>query len=280
MTTCGGDAGIWAYSSNDVTIQYNEAYDIEPSAYTSGCDWDGFDLDGYVTNSTLQYNYSHDNFGGGFITYIATPWGPNTIRDNIAQNNATSTHAANFFGDFAITNYSGSMSGLNFYNNTAFSDGPSGTDVFSIAGNPATTTIANNIFYSSNGADLVYTEDASTSGIVLANNDYFATGPFKIGWLGTTYTTLASYQAASGQDASSTSTNPLLVNAGSGGTCGGWSSSCPSSYELQHGSPMTGLGLNLNTAFGINPGTQDYFGDTIPNLVGTGINIGADSVAR
>src|SRR6185369_10600128 len=83
--TCGGPAGIWAYSSDSVIFQYNEVYHVRPTHFTSGCDWNAYDLDGGVTNSIYQYNYSHDNYGGGLLFYLAgTTWGPNTARYNLS----------------------------------------------------------------------------------------------------------------------------------------------------------------------------------------------------
>ena len=56
-------------------------------------DGDGFDLDGGVTNSVIQYCYSHDNDGPGLMLYgytdagVAT-WNNNTIRYCVSQNDA------------------------------------------------------------------------------------------------------------------------------------------------------------------------------------------------
>ena len=57
-TMSDGGVGIWTATSNDITIQFNEA------AGTGG-GGEGLDFDGDMTNSVMQYNYSHDNSGGG-----------------------------------------------------------------------------------------------------------------------------------------------------------------------------------------------------------------------
>ncbi len=45
-TTCGGPGGIWTYSSNNIVIQFNEVYRMQPlPSFQSGCDWAAFDLD-------------------------------------------------------------------------------------------------------------------------------------------------------------------------------------------------------------------------------------------
>ena len=43
------------------------------------CDWAAYDLDAGVTNSVVQYNYSHDNAGPALLAYTAGSWGPNTF---------------------------------------------------------------------------------------------------------------------------------------------------------------------------------------------------------
>ena len=57
-----GGVGIWAYSSNDVTFQYNQSYD---NISTGDHDGDGFDFDADVSNSVMQYNYAYGNDGTG-----------------------------------------------------------------------------------------------------------------------------------------------------------------------------------------------------------------------
>ena len=54
-----GPVGIETFNATKVLIQYNESHNIG----TGNTDGDGFDLDENTTNSTLQYNYSHDNAG-------------------------------------------------------------------------------------------------------------------------------------------------------------------------------------------------------------------------
>ncbi|HZY61871.1 MAG TPA: hypothetical protein VFE38_05035 [Edaphobacter sp.] len=91
VTSCGGTAGIETYSSNNITIRYNEGYKIQPSpGFSAGCDWDAIDLDGGTTNSVVEYNYTHSNYGLGLYAYTVNPsgstWGPNTYRYNISEN--------------------------------------------------------------------------------------------------------------------------------------------------------------------------------------------------
>ena len=58
--------GIWTYASNRVTIRSSESYGNRTGGHADG---GGFDLDGGVTNSVIEYCYSHDNDGPGFLVW-------------------------------------------------------------------------------------------------------------------------------------------------------------------------------------------------------------------
>lgn len=60
----GGPVRIWAYNANNVTIQFNESHHNRTGGQIDG---GGFDLDHNTSRSIVQYNYSHDNEGAGFL---------------------------------------------------------------------------------------------------------------------------------------------------------------------------------------------------------------------
>ena len=82
-----GDAGIgiWIYSSTRVIIQRNESFENHTVGFHDG---GGFALDGGVTDSVLQYNYSHDNDGAGYglfrNTKVLSPWSKNKVQFNLS----------------------------------------------------------------------------------------------------------------------------------------------------------------------------------------------------
>jgi hypothetical protein len=83
----GGPIGIWAWDARAVTLQYNESHHNHSQTIDGG----GFDLDGGVTDSVMQYNYSHDNDGAGYLIAQfpgARPLRNNIIRYNISENDA------------------------------------------------------------------------------------------------------------------------------------------------------------------------------------------------
>lgn len=86
--------GIWTYDSTKVVIQHNESFANRTSGEADG---GGFDLDGGVTDSVMQHNFSHDNDGAGYGLYEyaeAPPWYGNTVRHNLSVNDGRKNGAA------------------------------------------------------------------------------------------------------------------------------------------------------------------------------------------
>ena len=82
----GGPVGIWAWDANRVVIQFNESHHNRTDSSKDG---GGFDLDGGMTNSVVQYNYSHDNDGAGYLLAQfegARPFYGNLLRYNLSVN--------------------------------------------------------------------------------------------------------------------------------------------------------------------------------------------------
>jgi Right handed beta helix region len=196
-TSTSGPVGIWCYDSSYILIQYNESY----GNLTSGGDGDGFDLDGGTTNSYLQYNYSHDNAGGGLCLFQysgASAHSGNLVRYNLSQNdkNGISIWAANS---------SSPVSSDKIYNNI-ISVG-SGAGIFFTNTNCSGLTFNNNIVATSNGKTLL--SFPGTSGAAFNFDDYWAgSSAFVISWNGTTYSNLSSFKTASGQEGSGQNVDP------------------------------------------------------------------------
>jgi hypothetical protein len=287
--SASGTVGIWAADCTNVIIQFNESHHNQ--TVNSGADGDGFDLDGGVTSSILQYNYSHDNMGTGYLLYTYADAQVNTTsnitaRYNISQND--NTDANNYYGGITIGNDGGTLTGVNVYNNTVYQGGGAGKSAISItgsSGNAITGRVANNIFYAANSALLVFANGVSPANLLFTGNDYFSTGAFDIFWGATAFSSLSAWQTATGQEKMAgnnvgLNVDPKLTSAGTSGTSNGYNISSLLGYELQHASPVIGSGINLENAFGISDGGQDYFGDSAPNGVGSGYNMGADGGAR
>lgn len=74
------NAAIWPAGSTNTVIEYNEAY----GTHGLGGDGEGIDIDVSTNNTIVQYNYVHNNEGGGVLFC-----GSNnaTVRFNVFQNN-------------------------------------------------------------------------------------------------------------------------------------------------------------------------------------------------
>ncbi|WP_321332240.1 right-handed parallel beta-helix repeat-containing protein [uncultured Bacteroides sp.] len=93
-----GPVGIWAYECDSLTIQYCFSHDNKTSA--GGRDGGGFDFDGGVTNSVMQYNLSMDNEGAGYGLFQfggASDWTNNDIHHNVSINDGRKNSQAGFF---------------------------------------------------------------------------------------------------------------------------------------------------------------------------------------
>jgi len=90
-----GPVGIWAYMSDSIIIQHCYAHHNKTSL--KGKDGGGFDFDGGITNSILQYNFSAFNEGAGYGIFQyagATEWSNNIARYNISYNDGSKNSQA------------------------------------------------------------------------------------------------------------------------------------------------------------------------------------------
>lgn len=109
-----GPVGIWAHDADHVIIQYC----ISHHNRSTGTDGGGFDFDGGVTNSILQYNYSHDNHGAGYLIcqYSGAPvFRKNQVRYNISQDDGLTNHDAGIY-----IYVDAGMEDSDIFNNTIF----------------------------------------------------------------------------------------------------------------------------------------------------------------
>jgi hypothetical protein len=120
--TGNGPVGIWAWDADSLTIEHCLAYRNKTS--NGGGDGGGFDLDGGVTNSIIQYCLSYENQGSGiglFEYNYAGPWHNNTIRYNISINdgNVSPAKAGIFIWNASTTE---NLKNCFIYNNTIYNN--------------------------------------------------------------------------------------------------------------------------------------------------------------
>ncbi|MEI6070999.1 MAG: right-handed parallel beta-helix repeat-containing protein [Verrucomicrobiae bacterium] len=259
----GGIGGMVFLECEKCVAQFNECYGIETKMPKDGC---AFDIDGGCSNCILQYNYSHDNEGSGFQTGCMPGGGPvrdNIIRYNISQNDAKKNPDKS--GGISTWGTHGSTY---VYNNTVFiSAGIDGKKPAAFLATGEGLTVFNNIFVVAHDGDIV----CSKGGNIFRNNCYYRVkGDFSIKDVGKSYTTLAAWQDATGQEqldgaAVGVSVDPQLKAPGSGGAIGDASKLASlKAYDLLPGSPLIGKALDLNAQFHLAPSPHDFRGTPLP----------------
>ncbi|MHC4158236.1 MAG: right-handed parallel beta-helix repeat-containing protein, partial [Planctomycetota bacterium] len=256
----GGPLGIWCWEATDVIMQFNEAHHNK----TAGGDGGGFDVDGGGTYCVMQYNYSHDNHGCGYLICQfkrAASYDNNICRYNISENDSIASGGA--MG--AITFWSGGSGGIKntqIINNTLYvSENSRGAVIEVWSGGISNTAVHNNIFMTVPGKQ-VLNFSSTSGGWNLQGNCYWSSGAaIDILWGSTTYTSLADFQAGTGQEMLDGQpvgfeADPCLTDAGGGGTVGD-PHLLPAldAYKLLETSPLINGGLDTLTLFGIDPGT-------------------------
>jgi hypothetical protein len=262
----GGGFGIWAWDSDRVTIQFSESHDNK----TGTSDGGGFDLDGGVTRSVMQFNYSHGNQGAGFGAFqfaYARPYSDNLIQYNISQNDGFS---------FLVWDGYGDMGALAFAHNVGYGDKP----VLATFSALADVAFVNNVFYGT-GPQLFDVFDGTA--LLFQGNDYWtADAPFSIAWnTGTAepamFSSFEAYRLATeletlDDDVTGLNVDPELVAAGSGGTLDDTSLlKTLTMYQLRESSPLIDRGVDLQR-LGIEAAERDFFDDAVP--AGTARDIG------
>ncbi len=256
-----GGVGIWAYDSTDVIIQHNESYNNRTNGPADG---GGFDFDRNVSNSVMQYNYSHGNDGAGYLLcHIPGDdnFAGNVVRYNISENDGRK----NGYG--AISLY-GTVRDTQIYNNTVFV-GPEHAEgnppALLIRGSTENVFVRNNIFQTAGGLGLV--DCPGGEGVFFQGNNYFSSGDaFVIDFAGTTYRSFKTWRHFTGQEFLNgvflgSSVDPQLTGPGRGQTFND-AALLPAldAYRLRPTSPLSGAGLDSLRLFGVHPGMQDYYG--------------------
>jgi hypothetical protein len=275
----GGDTySLSAWNSSQITFQYNESWNtIDPN----GEDGEGFLLGGGVTDSVMQYNYSHDNAGYGFLLWSKSPYGPNvgnSVRYNVSEND---TRLIPWASSVAVA---GSVSNAEIYNNT-FYIGPTADDL-PRAGMTTNDWVGsavhfrNNIFQVAPGDWAVIADASVDSGLSFQGNAYYTGLPnAQFFYNAQPFYSLSDWQAATGQETLfglpvGYEGDPMLTAPGQGGTIGNPDLlSTLTAYQLQSGSPVRTAGLDLLTLFGIDIGLTDFYGNALAG--GAGFSIGA-----
>jgi hypothetical protein len=274
--TGNGPVGIWIWDCSDFIIQYCIAHDnkTKPGAADGG----GFDLDGGVSKSVIQYCLSYNNQGAGFGLFefgAAKPWENNTVRYNISQNDAIINT-----GSLAIwrNETGGIMRNCEIYNNTFYNTTTRGFTL-SFYNNWSGFHFRNNVFIYK-GSLFIPGQKLGTE-LFQANCYWSLNGDQTIAG----FKNLQEWAQATGNEKLGNSLVGIFADPGlqSPGTC---SLTDPrklngenlAAYCIKAGSPLIDSGIDLKKLFNMEPGTKDIAGTSLPQ--GKGYDIGAIEYIR
>jgi hypothetical protein len=272
-----GGVGIWAFDADHITIQYSESYRNK----TTSEDGDGFDLDGGVSNSVMQYDYAHDDEGIGFLVCACVEGYEMhnvVVRYDVSQNDGTNGQPSALYllGGEPFAN-------LDVFNNSFYSSAGAGALTLVAAGEQPIPQVhvRNNLLATGASKPLLEVpEPENAPGLAIQGNDWWPTaGRFEVTWGARQLTSLAELRAATGAETlagnpTGRSSAPEVCALGQGGASDPRAPAELRAYELRSGSPLIGAGLDLGSAFATEVGTQDFAGD--PNSTGGVFDIGAD----
>ncbi len=263
--TGNGPVGIWAWKADRVVIQFCVAHDNKSPGWDGG----GFDLDGGITNSIMQYNYSYNNAGPGYFLcqyYPGPTWKDNIVRYNISVNDGYKNNQG-----AGIEVYGGDerISDAEVYNNIVYNEKGAG---IGFGGLPAPRIIFRNNIFVTKGPMII----GDSSPARFERNCYWQLdrdAPFTVAerkgtqdpsQLAPVHKTFAEWVAATGQEKSGDAilglfADPKVVDAGTMPPLTPDKLSELKAYLLQSGSPCFNAGLPIE-----NNGGRDYWGKPIP----------------
>jgi hypothetical protein len=253
----GGPVGIWFYLTKNGIIQNSVSHHNKTGTIDGG----GFDIDGGSQNCIIQYCYSYDNQGAGYLFAeygSGVPFTGNKIRYNISQNDGLKAGS----GSLYVWGVSPAENVINceIYNNTLYIGR---TGLVMLGSNFRNVKVKNNIFFSPPGTAMV-SGVADSSQLHFVQNDYFSTSTPSFLWNGVGHSSLAAWKAAAptqermGSIQYGLSVDPQFTGAGQG----------RDGYKLAATSPLIDVGLNLS-----NIGNQDFYGGV--SRAGNSQDIGA-----
>jgi hypothetical protein len=210
----GGPVGIWAWSSRKLVIQNC----VSVRNRTGGSyDGGGFDLDGGVTESVMQYNYSAENDGAGYLVFDfgAAPFhlADNVVRFNISENDGRK----NGYAGISVNSVGEAVERLQVLQNTIYvgqseaKQRPSALFIHK----SKDCRVHNNLFIARDGCALADI-GSDASGLRMQGNHYWNAGsPFIVRHSGAEYHSFAAWrqranvERINGKDVGSTG-DPLL----------------------------------------------------------------------
>ncbi len=254
-------------NNNNNTVEYNDIHNVGSGAtglaYDAACA--GWSASADQMN-VWRYNEIHDNYGGGLN--LGNYCGGSVVSYNLIYQNGNETNASTNGGIY-LGNSHTSTASVYIYNNTVINnsvrDVETEAQIYGHYNDPTKVQMKNNIIYTKPGS-MAFIVPYPTN-LVSDYNIFYADGGtdplIKInGWSYTT-NTFATYQAQWGQDAHSTTLDPMLN----------------SDLTLQATSPAIDRGVILSATFANGLSSASVWPNSVilldQNGFGSGWEIGA-----
>ena len=257
--TRGGPMGIWASESNKVVIQGCRSTGNRTGGRHDG---GGFGLDGGMTKSVMQYNYSSDNDGSGFGLFEypgALKWHDNVVRYNVSENDGR----RNGYAGIHVWNGGAGVRGAWVYHNTVVmgvAPREQRPRALWVQTGVVNLRVMNNIFCAAPSVTVVDVA-REQEGIQFAGNCYWAGGrEVSIDWEGRPFSSFESWRSATGQErGTGWCMDPGFDNRGNGAE----------RVRLNARSPLVDKAVPIP----INTGGRDFAGTALPQ--GKHMDVGA-----
>jgi hypothetical protein len=249
-----GPVGIWTYEADSVTIQKCISYRNKTSE--GSADGGGFDLDGGVTNSVIQYCLSYENHGSGFGIFQyagASNWYNNTVRFNISENDGIVSAKAGVYV-WNSSRDSTQFTDCHFYNNVIYNDRAAAIS-YSVESERKGFRFYNNIFVSKD--NLIIGDDGTD--VFMANDWYSLTDGFNVNGEKNFHNwAIRKRKEQSGEKIIGLNLDPEFDDPGRSILVSGDKLNGYKAYKLPENSVLRKSGINLKNSLGIEPGAVDF----------------------
>lgn len=270
----GGPVGIWCWGCHGVTIQRCLVYNQKSTPGVQ--DGGGFDIDGGSTECVIQYCYSYNNEGYGYLVCEfegAPPIANATVRYNVSWNDGRARGQSGL-GVWNGNPTTESCRAVVFHNNLVVSDETAGSVVKQgFESKPLAAAFYNNVFVRTRGSKLIDI-DRHTDTVVFKGNLYWTATDQPVWQWGTnTYSSLAAWRTTAGQPEThegqpvGLQADPRLTDLAHGFAATQVAElATMTSFLPLPNSPLVNAGLDLTAAaFGHLPlSTHDFRGTALP----------------
>ncbi|GGT25342.1 hypothetical protein GCM10010271_31120 [Streptomyces kurssanovii] len=263
-----GPIGIWSYDSTGLLFEHNRSYRNHTGSRVDGA---GFGLDSNVSHSTVQYNLAFSNDGPGFHAYTSKKNDAHT--GNVFRFNISSNDGRKWPEKGGIHVHGTLMHSLQVYNNTVvMTDTVRPGPAVRLTVDGRNMTFRNNILVT-DGPPLVVADKAFPTGQALwQGNDYYsADGRGTLQWGGKTYSGLAEWRSATGQEMTDGRRTGFEADpCFGGGKAPVVTKASDAALLAPVCNTLADKGLDLRSLFGTDAGGQDYFGETLERTLPVG----------